>query len=403
MTVSLNAIPSPSYIDRELSANLDSTDAFEGPEKLLEIWFYKNSSCVPDNAKTLRSIDFSTWVRLLQLVKCQVLSMKQTEKMNAFLLSESSLFVFDHKLTLKTCGTTTTLFCLEELFRVVKEHLDWNFCQKGKVNPYKVFYSRRCFMFPKKQQGIHQNWDDETQYLNKFFSNGKSYLVGRLGQANHWSLYVTETNRDLDGQDENFDGSEEDDDENDDDDDDETLEMLMTGLTPSRASQFVTTREPGQPVESDTDDEGHVLGAQVTEDTQLDRIYDNVEGVSFQQDAFAFTPCGYSANVVMDQEYYYTLHVTPEDGWSYASFESNVPVTKVSGGTQDNIAVMERVLQVFGPSDFCLTFFSRRSHNDNFAKLKKLTDRVSNYTRKDKIVYQLDDYHLLYLRFERNN
>ncbi|SCU84673.1 LADA_0D03114g1_1 [Lachancea dasiensis] len=391
MTVSMDEKSSHTYIDRELSANLDSTDAFEGPEKLLEIWFFKNANSIPPKSKTLRSIEFKIWVRLLQLVKCQVLSMKQTEKMDAFLLSESSLFVFDHKLTLKTCGTTTTLFCLEELFRTVRDHLGWNFCLQGKINPYKVFYSRRCFMFPKKQQGIHQNWDDETHYLDQFFSKGKSYLVGRLGQTSHWNLYVTETNKELEAQ---YGGTNE-------EEDDETLEILMTGLGPAKAAQFVTTREPGQPVESDGEDEGHDLGFRVTQQTQLDQVYENVKNVSFQQDAFAFTPCGYSSNLVLDHEYFYTLHVTPEVGWSYASFESNVPVRDMSCGTQDNVNVMERVLGVFQPSDFCLTFFSRDFANDNFDKLGKHTQNLSNYIRRDKIVYDLDDYQLLYLRFER--
>ncbi|SCU93573.1 LAFA_0F17128g1_1 [Lachancea sp. 'fantastica'] len=395
MTVFFNEVDHHSYVDRELSANLDSTDAFEGPEKLLEIWFYGNASSVPDENKTLRSIDFSTWVNLLKLVKCQVLSIKQTDKMNAFLLSESSLFVFDHKLTLKTCGTTTTLSCLEELFRTVRDCIGWNFSLEDKLNPYKVFYSRRCFMFPKRQQGIHRNWDDETQYLDKFFANGKSYLVGRLGQASHWNLYVTETNRGLEkarvkgGPEAN--------------DDDETLEMLMTGLRPGKASQFVTSREPGHFVEGDGEDEGHVLGAEVTRATGLDRVYDNVQQADFQQDAFAFTPCGYSANITLDHEYYYTLHVTPEDGWSYASFESNVPVREISQETQDNVTVMQRVLAIFQPSDFCLTFFSRHVQNDNFVKLSKLTGMLANYVCQDKIVYDLDDYHLLYLRFERIN
>ncbi|CUS23914.1 LAQU0S12e02872g1_1 [Lachancea quebecensis] len=397
MTVALNEQTPHSYIDSELSANLDSTDAFEGPEKLLEIWFFKSARCVPDQNRTLRSIDFNTWVQLLELVKCQVLSMKKTEKMDAFLLSESSLFVFDHKLTLKTCGTTTTLFCLEQLFRVVREELGWQISDHGKANPYKVFYSRRCFMFPKKQQSIHQNWEDETKYLDQLFCNGKSYLVGRLGQTNHWSLYVTETNKEMAG----TSSVEKSDCEGRDEDDDETMEMLMTGLRPSKSRQFVTAREPGQPIASDGEDEGHTLGRHVTGVTGLDLVYDNARDVSFQQDAFAFTPCGYSANVVMDEEFYYTLHVTPEDGWSYASFESNVPVKHVSNGSQDNFSVMQRVLSVFEPSDFCLTFFSRDSMNDNFLKLQKISSNISGYTRKDKIIYDLDDYQLLYLRFER--
>ena len=97
---------------------------------------------------------------------------------------------------------------------------------------------------------------------------------------------------------------------------------------------------------------------------------------------------------------YYTLHVTPEKGWSYASFESNVPVSAVSDGTQDNIDVMKRVLNVFKPSAFCLTFFAKDIMNKNFTKLMKFCGGTEDYVKKDRIIYDLDDYHLLYLRFE---
>ncbi|SCW03671.1 LAFE_0G15610g1_1 [Lachancea fermentati] len=389
MTVSISELSNHTYIDRKLSMTLDSTDAFEGPEKLLEIWFYPNVQSIPDGTKTLRSIAFEKWIHILELVKCQVLSMKKAEKMDAFLLSESSLFVFDHKLTLKTCGTTTTLFCLEDLFRIVKEDLGWDFSCEGKNHPYKAFYSRRRFMFPLKQRSIHKNWSDEVEYLNSFFCFGKSYLVGRLDQANHWNLYVTETNTDLKTYEDEY------------PDDDETLEILMTGLEPSKSNQFVVSRESSDVDNCGSDDAGHVLGLRTTQATKLDSVYDNVRNVSIQHDAFAFTPCGYSSNVVMDGQFYYTLHVTPENGWSYASFESNVPVKHVSKNSQDNIEVMKRVLDVFRPADFCLTFFVRNIANDNFGRLMKLCDEVPGYSKKDKIIYDLDDYHLLYLRYAR--
>lgn len=382
MTVTINELVNHSYIDKELSAVLDSTEAFEGPEKLLEIWFYPHSNSIPQingSRLTLRDVKLEQWVEILKLVKCEVLSIKSTQYMNAFLLSESSLFVYDHKLTLKTCGTTTTLLCLQRLFDIVETQLGWNLHEGSKYHPFKVFYSRRCFMFPTKQRSIHKSWSSEVEYLNQFFCYGRSYLVGRNDQSNHWNLYVTETSKseDISSQEE-----------------DETFEVLMTGLDHDCSKQFVTNRDIDA-----NEDQGHLLGYNITKAAKLDYIYDNNTNASFTHDAFAFTPCGYSTNMVMDDQYYYTLHVTPEKGWSYASFESNVPVGKISLKRQDNSQVLSNVLNVFQPAEFCLTFFTKDGSSLN--KLANVAKNIENYSKRDKIIYDLDDYQLLYMRFER--
>lgn len=397
MTISIKELTNHSYIDHQLSASLDSTDAFEGPEKLLEIWFFPNAKQIPDQTKTLRKVPVETWVSILKLVQCEVLSIKSTSVMDAFLLSESSLFVYDHKLTLKTCGTTTTLFCLEKLFDIIKDTLGWETknIKEGKYQPYKVFYSRRAFMFPLKQRSIHKNWVDEVEYLNKFFCFGKSYLVGRNDQDDHWHLYVTDTKK-LEDSEVLQDG-----------DVDETMEILMTGLDPKCAEQFLSNRDVKESdkkefkKDDEADDEGHLLGYNMTKKTSLDQVYDIESSKTFHHDAFAFSPCGYSSNMIIDNQYYYTLHVTPEKGWSYASFESNVPVREVSGKKQDNVEVLKRVLKVFKPKDFCLTFFSKEMSDDSFAVLMKHAESIPDYKKKDKIIYDLEDYQLLYLRFER--
>lgn len=415
MTISIKELTNHSYVDHQLSATLDSTDAFEGPEKLLEIWFYCDKNHIPANPNgqklTLRDIPVETWIQILNLVKCEILSIKDTPVMNAFLLSESSLFVYDHRLILKTCGTTTTLLCLPYLFEVLERDLCWSFrCGKDRCNkdksgdnkdkfePYKVFYSRRAFMFPSKQKSIHKNWADEVEYLNNFFCNGKAYVVGRYDKGKHWNLFVTDTKKA--GQI----GSVK-------EEEDETLEILMTGLKPSCAEQFVSNRiiNSEQEVcdkkpEEAADDEGHLLGSNMTEQTGLNKIYQCTDkGDSFVHDAFAFSPCGYSSNMILDNEYYYTLHVTPEKGWSYASFESNVPVTSISDDRQDNIEVLNKILNVFQPNEFCLTFFAKSEKNMNFQKLLNISKMIPHYQKHDKIIYDLEDYQLLYMRLERKD
>lgn len=406
MTITIKELTNHSYIDHELSATLDSTEAFEGPEKLLEIWFYPDSCAIPDSKKTLRSIPVPIWVDILKLVQCEVLSIKSTKCMDAFLLSESSLFVYDHKLTMKTCGTTTTLFCLEALFQQVQETLGWDCRNENKFNPYKVFYSRRSFMFPQKQRSIHRNWNDEVDYLNKFFLHGKSYTVGRNDQGTHWNLYVTDTNIKLvDPKSECHEKN------NYEYDNDETVEILMTGLSHKCSEQFVSNREVKSSASSsidekdnDADDEGHLLGYNMTKKTGLDKIYSESKNFSFYHDAFAFSPCGYSSNMIVDEKYYYTLHVTPEKGWSYASFESNVPINTISNEKQDNVDIMKKILHVFQPKEFCLTFFSKDVLNSkSFKRLMSNIELGPTYDKMDRIIYDLDDYQLLYLRFELKN
>ncbi|EDO18244.1 hypothetical protein Kpol_543p74 [Vanderwaltozyma polyspora DSM 70294] len=375
-----------------MSLNLNGAgsdaDAFEGTEKLLEIWFYPTKNSIPNN-KSLLSAGLETWVELLKLVKCEVLSMKRTDKMVALLLSESSMFIYDHRITLKTCGTTTTLFCLPKLFEIVSNEFQWNFKQitsdgKEIYNPYKVFYSRRSFLFPDRQISIHKKWSAEIAYLNQFFLNGRSYLVGQNDSLqNHWNLYITETNHSLGLK--NIASVEH---------EDETIEILMTGLGVEQANKFHRKEYP-----DDQNLDGHIFGAKMTKATRIDKIYENREAILENsenvmiEDAFTFEPCGYSSNIVIDNEFYYTLHVTPENGWSYASFESNVPY-------DNNDEVATNVLQVFDPHEFCITFFYKTNEREiSFFDLKKF----NGYKRKDKIIYDFDDYQLIYLCYTKTN
>ena len=71
----------------------DARAPFEGPEKLLEIWFKPSANDVPDAAEPsadrrigLRRIDRTVWEDMLNIVKCQVLSVVDGTEMDAYLL-----------------------------------------------------------------------------------------------------------------------------------------------------------------------------------------------------------------------------------------------------------------------------------------------------------------------------
>lgn len=429
-----------SYVDHVLSANLDSSFAFEGPEKLLEIWFWPSPKEIPlsFSSEGLKAIPLGKWQEILDLVNCKILSMKSTPSVDAYLLSESSLFVFPHKMILKTCGTTTTLACLDNLFDVARSYIGSSNANLttpiDSKSVYKVFYSRRSFMFPQKQIHVHTDWKHEVKLLNQYFLSGKLYVLGDSSSDDHWYLYVggigNSSHAAKGG-------------------DDQTFEILMTNLSQEKTKAFVAKRKPGSEslVESDSEDHdlGHDFGAEIMRNTGLDSVLDstvtkvfpeipnsggdsmpspqlsdNMElsdeedcaktgNFDFIHDGFAFSPCGFSSNSICEgkEGYYYTLHVTPESGWSYASFETNFPFSKNSKVSIVN--VMTNVLKIFQPGRFSVTFFydvdgTPISSNDSFTELANCDTVLGKlgYSKNERIVYNLQSgCNVLYLHFDK--
>jgi S-adenosylmethionine decarboxylase len=160
---SLTLIPHP---DESFSGG------FEGPEKLLEMWFAENPIY---SGLGLKSIPREDWEDMLREVGCKVLSVVKSAGVDAYLLrffplfdlglmgSESSLFIFPHKLILKTCGTTTLLAGISPILNLAHK-AGFSY---GEV--YRVFYSRKSFMFPKRQRSPHGSWGEEVHRLNSYF------------------------------------------------------------------------------------------------------------------------------------------------------------------------------------------------------------------------------------------
>ncbi|WYZ38111.1 hypothetical protein EsH8_III_000025 [Colletotrichum jinshuiense] len=353
-------------INHDVAADLDSSNAFEGPEKLLEVWFAPGPEALPASAQPngLKAVSADTWVTMLDLVNCKILSVLESESVDAYLLSESSLFVFPHKLILKTCGTTTLLLGLQRLLHIAAEHAGFPFHNandaadtKAAATPYRVFYSRKNFLFPDRQQGPHRSWRQEVKYLDDMFEGGSAYMVGKMN-GDHWYLYITSPNNTLtpprtpDEKEETngsasriptgsvasfSSGVEE--------HSDETLEILMTDLDPENAKQFYlshasavasdkshllkTQAARGDAHESlgdishvhektgeehvgvsDVNDgdralieamttEGHAIGTVVSEGCGLSSVYPTSKYPGARVDAYLFSPCGFSANGVV--------------------------------------------------------------------------------------------------------
>lgn len=194
---------------------------------------------------------------MLDLVNCKVLSIVESGHVDAYLLSESSMFVFPHKLILKTCGTTTLLSGLPRILEIAAlvagfPHVVANhrIGTGTAAKPYRVFYSRKNFLFPDRQRGPHRSWRDEVKSLDRLFLGGSAYMIGKMN-GEHWYLYLTEPNTiltppatperretetkllDIPKSNASMKAC-----GNYDEDEDETLEILMTDLEPENAKQF---------------------------------------------------------------------------------------------------------------------------------------------------------------------
>ncbi|ORX61384.1 S-adenosylmethionine decarboxylase [Hesseltinella vesiculosa] len=392
--------------------------AFEGPEKLLEIWFSPSSDRVKEHQQVakdrgLLAVPRPIWEQMLAIVKCTVLNVIKHDQVHAYLLSESSMFVYPHKMIIKTCGTTTLLLSLPRILDIAKEA-----CGFQKV--WRVFYSRKAFMFPDRQLEPHTSWESEVAYLDRYFDDGSAYKIGNV-QGDHWHLYMSQceedeedvlhetglpvmphVNREL--REENIlDSGCTTPNRSDDEDDlkvspfgirtglgkgieDQTVEILMTKLNPKNMERFY--QQPGSPV-------GIEGGKLVDKITGIGQLYPSAD-----IDSYLFEPCGYSSNGLW-QDRYFTFHVTPEPECSYASFETNIPVSashplnQADGDPIDQL--VRQVIDIFDPGCFTVTFFT--SHVPDGHRHQRMIRAMSEkkgYTRSDRILYEFDGYDLVY-------
>ncbi|KAF9883938.1 spermidine resistance protein [Aspergillus nanangensis] len=458
-------------INYAATQDLDSSNAFEGPEKLLEVWFAPSAKDLgPSNPTGLKAVPEEIWKDMLDLVNCQVLSIVSSEDVDAYLLSESSMFVWPHKLILKTCGTTTLLSGLPRILEIAamfggfpKSTAPASRGIAIAAAPYRVFYSRKNFLFPDRQRGPHRSWRDEVRNMDKLFLNGSAYMIGKMN-GEHWYLYLTEphtlltppaspTTEETDmpvtetkilqipeaAAPKRL------------DDDDETLEVLMTDLDEENAKQFYLDhaasvaeknygnfeKDNGDHVDvfnntSGMDDldsgdvrtlptelttEGHALGTVISESCGLSEVYPKEKFPEARIDAYLFTPCGFSANGVIPSPHqgvgthYFTVHVTPEPQCSYASFETNVPHSQ---NGQTTAGIVQQVVDIFKPARFSVTLFEAKpadSEVDSVEEARYIErqaarratkmEHVQGYRRVDRIVHDLDGYDLVFRYYER--
>ena len=283
---------------------------FEGSEKKLVIDFAGVGSM-----RTVPRVEIDAF---LSAAKCTIISQTSTELFDSYVLSESSLFIYPHQVIVKTCGTTSLLYCLPKLL-----------ASGSKIGlfPEFVSFTRSNYKYPEVQPDVHKDFDSEVNYLNQYFC-GEAYILGPLN-GTRWHVYTAEVQ--LPSKIEYFPRHE------------QTFEVVMTHLEPAATARFFRLK---------SDPEALVYNAKkVTQESGIDKLIPN----SIVDD-FLFEPCGYSCNGVIDGTYF-TIHVTPEDHCSFASFETNASL-------DDYNPLLKKVLEIFKPKTFCVSMFV-----DNGSKL----------------------------------
>ncbi|XP_064625130.1 S-adenosylmethionine decarboxylase proenzyme 1-like isoform X2 [Lineus longissimus] len=265
--------------------------------------------------------------------------------MDAYILSESSMFVSKNRFILKTCGSTTLLKSIKPLLLEATEKCGFEVMD--------LFYSRKNFMKPELQHNIHQTFDDEVCHLDESFENGAAYALGRLN-GECWYFYTIDTLGVMEP--------------------DQTLELLMTDLDPAVMEVFSM--------------KCCKTGEECTEKSGISKL---VPGSVI--DAYLFDPYGYSCNGLLEDDHYFTIHVTPQPNCSYVSFETNVP--------QDDFKVMiEHVLDCFRPGKFLVTLFANKaSRASDSLNAFKVDNPVPGYCNQDWQHSKFRNYDLLYAHF----
>ncbi|CAN8069679.1 unnamed protein product [Agarophyton chilense] len=281
---------------------------FEGPEKKLSAIFRPHPN---HPSASLRSIPRQTIETILRAASCSVLSVRHNAHFDAYLLSESSLFVSDHTFTIKTCGTTALLNALSPMFHTAALlHL----------RPVSLSFSRVRYAFPNAQPYPHDCFENEVTFIDHALQACAVKFEKFVQTTSNWFLYharFQHANRHEQNAHRN------------------TLDIYMFDLDDQYLSNF--QYEKRQQLIGNDEPDG------VTKQSGISRFVHDYDVV----DAFNFEPCGYSMNA-LNSLTYCTVHVTPEPACSYVSYE-------ISGDLPNISLLVAKIVRLFKPRSFTLS------------------------------------------------
>ena len=262
---------------------------FEGSEKKIEM-------ITAAEGGSLRALGKDFWAKVVGKANAEILDTISNEHCDAYLLSESSLFVWHDRFLMLTCGTTT----LVDASLYFLDH----FPQKNIL--FASFQRKNEYQSHLQKTSFQEDIDWLSQHLE-----GTAFRLGHLDSHHN---YIFHTDKPYQPE-----------------ENDNTSEMLMYHIRGENAEYL---RSEGQTIESIR---------------KLLRLNEYLQG--FEISDFLFEPFGYSLNAIKGDRYA-TFHITPQEDSSYVSFETNIDMEASN--------VVETLLKALNPGCWDLIGFNAR-------------------------------------------
>jgi len=234
---------------------------FEGSEKKVQIIVNENELSL------LNDINDTFWHELVNSSGAKILSSIRNNDCKAFLLSESSLFIWSNKLLLITCGTTQLVKAIEFFIH-----------EFSLTAIEQILYQRKNEYFSHAQPSC---FSQDIKVLRQHIS-GAAYRFGAV-DSHHNYLFHQENNYKANANDKSY-------------------EIVAYHISNS-ASKLLT--------------HGNLTAFEIRDLFQIDELFPH-----FSIDDHVFSPFGYSLNGI-ENEHYFTIHITPQAESSYISVSAN--------------------------------------------------------------------------------
>ena len=235
---------------------------FEGSEKKAEIIIDATQISL------IADLEENFWQALVQCCNAKILSTIENKDCKAFLLSESSLFVWHDRLLIITCGNTRLVHSVEYFIQ-----------QIGMSKIQQITYQRKNEYFAHAQLS---SFGDDIALLGQYVK-GQSFRFGEL-DGHHNYIFNQDTNFNFHQEDKSY-------------------ELIAYQIC-QKASDKLTTLG--------------LAANEIREFLQLDRLL-----AGYILDDFVFEPFGYSINAIKGM-HYLTIHITPQASSSYVSIQANI-------------------------------------------------------------------------------
>lgn len=268
---------------------------FEGSEKKVEL-------VMSNDSVSLRHLGKDFWANIVAQCDAEILSSISNEKCDAYLLSESSLFVWDHHFLMLTCGTTTLVNSLNAFLDYVESS------NKGQLDQIQsiIFQRKNEYQSHLQKTSFEQDIIKLEQRLS-----GVAFQLGNLDSHHNYIYHLDKPYTPAQT--------------------DKTFELLMYHIDGEAADYLRTERQCAIKIK-------HLLN--------LEELLPD-----FEINDYVFEPFGYSMNAIKDDKYA-TMHITPQENSSYVSFETNLDIN------EHEMNIFAHLVQQLNPCSFDIICFN---------------------------------------------